>query len=114
MMKSNEAVWQEKCLQVWLHTGDRSHSTWMEQFRSHTHAWGARYMAVFRRVRAFWDGIESWLGSNPRTGGILASLRPGASEEGIRMVEQALSRQGAHIPLELCLSLRMHDGQTDL
>jgi cell wall assembly regulator SMI1 len=62
-------------------------------------------MADMKRI---WDRIHVWLAEHAPV--VLASLRPGASEEAIRAAERAMK---VSFPEEVKAAYRIHDGQDD-
>jgi cell wall assembly regulator SMI1 len=57
-------------------------------------------------MKRIWDRIHVWLAANAPA--VLASLRPGASEEAIRAAERAM---GVTLPDDVKAAYRIHDGQ---
>jgi cell wall assembly regulator SMI1 len=60
-------------------------------------------------MKIIWDRIHRWLDRHAPH--VLASLKPGASEEQIRAAEQAL---GVTFPDDVKLCYRIHDGQQEV
>ena len=57
-------------------------------------------------MKTIWDRIHFWLESNALE--VLASLRPGATQEQLRAAEEAM---GVRFPEEVEIVYRVHDGQ---
>jgi cell wall assembly regulator SMI1 len=57
-------------------------------------------------MKTIWDRIHVWLAANAPE--VLASLRPGATEEAIRAAEEAM---GVTLPDDVKACYRIHDGQ---
>jgi cell wall assembly regulator SMI1 len=57
-------------------------------------------------MKRIWDRIHVWLAANAPA--VLASLRPGASDEAIRTAERAM---GVSLPDDVKAAHRIHDGQ---
>src|SRR5262245_52714386 len=58
-------------------------------------------------MKRAWDRIHVWLAANAPV--VLASLRPGATEEYIRAAERQM---GVMLPPDVKASYRLHDGQS--
>jgi cell wall assembly regulator SMI1 len=57
-------------------------------------------------MKRIWDRIHVWLAANAPH--VLASLRPGASEEQLRAAEATM---GCRLPDDVRAAYRIHDGQ---